>query len=103
MEEINPLQGYALYLLLFTFLKLMIMTLYAFNTFRQQIQYQILWDLGVYVMSRKEGVFKYLLYQIESFYVELTYDSEDNCIIAIRTFSNVSPLESYLNEMDVTI
>jgi hypothetical protein len=40
-----------------------------------------------------DGIHKVLLYQLYAFYVELLYNPNDNCIDALKSFSNTVPLE----------
>jgi hypothetical protein len=41
-----------------------------------------------------DGIIKVLLYQLCAFYVELLYNPNDNCIDALKFFSNTAPLET---------
>jgi len=47
------------------------MTLYQFNALDENEKHQLVWDEGVLLGCSEDSDFKYLLYQIESFYVEL--------------------------------
>jgi len=41
-----------------------------------------------------DGIHKVLRYQLYAFYVELLYNRNDNCIDALKSFSNTGPLET---------
>ena len=49
------------------------MTMYDFQLLPEQRQIEVLYKAGVYIGKRREGVSIILLYQLESFYVEVFY------------------------------
>ena len=73
------------------------MTLYQYNLLSESQQLERLWDEGVFLMYRAELPFKYALYQIDSFYIELKYHAEDNALQGLRTFSSTKQLEPYFD------
>lgn len=78
------------------------MTLYEFNAMNEDGQAKVLWDRGVYLMTLQEGGFKFALYQLDSFYVEVWYHINGNEIIRIRSFSSIGLLEPYLEEIKLS-
>ena len=54
-----------------------------------------------FVVERKENNFSILLYQLQSFYVEVFYFGKENKISRLRSFSSLNQLEPYLNNIDI--
>lgn len=77
------------------------MTLYQFNLLPEHEQYTTLWDPRVFIADRILPDYKYLLYQLDSFYAEIKYDHKGNKIESLRTFVNTSQLESYLEAISI--
>jgi hypothetical protein len=78
------------------------MTLYQFNVLSESEQAATLWEIGIYLTDREDHIFKYALYQLEGFYVEVWYHKEFNAIQRLRSFSSVSQLEPYLKRIDIS-
>ncbi len=79
------------------------MILYHFNSLDEKMQAEAIWEHGVHIADRIEGAFKLILYQIESFYVEVWYNPAENSILKFRSFSSTTPLEPYLEKIDIPI
>lgn len=79
------------------------MTLYQYNQLTRLEQFENLWKKGVFLTNRIELPFKYALYQIDSFYVEVRYDSKENVLMGLRTFSTTNPLEPYLEQIKILL
>lgn len=79
------------------------MTLYQFNSLNEMQQADELWEKGVHIAERPEGDFELLLYQIDSFYVEVWYQRVDNKIKKIRSFSSINALEPYLKNIQIDL
>lgn len=75
------------------------MTLYQFNTLDGMEQAEVLWDIGVHIGERRDEEHKILLYQIDSFYVEVFYHQQYNVIRKIESFSSVEQLALYIEKM----
>ncbi len=75
------------------------MTLYQFKALDEEEQYNTLWNKGVFVAGRITEEHKFLLYQLEAFYIEVKYDGDLNKILGLRSFKNVSQLEPYLKNI----
>ena len=54
-----------------------------------------------FVGDRIEGEKMVLLYQIESFYVEVYYHPMSNEVMKHRSFSSTNQLDSYLKEINI--
>jgi hypothetical protein len=77
------------------------MSLYLFNVLSENEQAETLWEIGVYLTEREDRLFKYALYQIDNFYVEVWYHKEFNAIQRLRSFSSTIQLEPYLKRIDI--
>jgi hypothetical protein len=62
------------------------MTLYPFNLLDEMEQHEALWEHGVMVGDKVEDVHRVVLYQLDSFYVELYYHVEYNVLRKLRSF-----------------
>ena len=58
------------------------------------------WE-GVFLADREDGAFTILLYQIDSFYVEVFYDKEKNELKRFRSFLTLRLLDPYLDQIDI--
>lgn len=77
------------------------MTLNKFDSLGQTQQYEVLLEKAVYLSNRSDNNFSYILYQIESFYVEVKFDLVANDFIMYRAFDDMEELEPYLLEIDL--
>lgn len=77
------------------------MTLYEYKLLKDHDQYQELWQSGEHISERDEDEYRYVLYQMFSFYVELKYDKVENEIVAKKVFSTTTQLEPYLNKINI--
>ncbi|MGN6165323.1 MAG: hypothetical protein ACTHOF_12355 [Flavisolibacter sp.] len=68
----------------------------------KQSKKQMLFNHGVYLAQRPHTGFTILLFQIDSFYVEVYFDTEEEQIGYIRTFTSVDDLEPYLQQVDIS-
>lgn len=77
------------------------MTLMEFQDLTESEQVNTLYREGVYVGKRKQGRFKVLLYQLESFYLEVFYSSYRRHIYKIRCSDSTAMLDPYLEQINV--
>ena len=77
------------------------MGLYEFLTLNKDERASMVWEEGVFLLSRSHANGKVNLYGIDSFYVEVYYNPELNCVEDIRSFQTVQCLEPYLDLMDI--
>ncbi len=75
------------------------MTLYQFLALDEMEQAEAIWE-GVHIAEREDEEHRILLYQIDSFYVEVFYHKEYNIIRRFRSFSSVNLLEPYLSRIN---
>ena len=64
-------------------------------------QTEAIWS-GEFIADRRDEEHNILLYQIDSFYVEVYYHREYNTIRKFRSFSSTAQLEPYLNQIDIS-
>lgn len=76
------------------------MTLYQFNALNDTNQAEAIWE-GTFLAHREVGVFRILLYQIDSFYVEVYYQKEKNVLSHFRSFTTTRLLQPYLDQIDL--
>jgi len=75
------------------------MTFYQFKALSAYKQYQYLRKRGVMIAQRITTAYKFLLYQIDSFYVELKYNLLETKIEVIKCFSDTKDLDPYLGDI----
>jgi hypothetical protein len=61
-------------------------------------QAEAIWE-GVHIADSEDEEHRILLYQIDSFYVEVFYHKEYNVIRRYRPFASVDQLQPYLNKI----
>jgi len=77
------------------------MTFYQFKALSQYKQYEYIKSKGVIIANRITAAYKFLLYQIDSFYVELKYNLFETKIEFIRCFSDTKNLDPYLGDISL--
>jgi len=77
------------------------MTLYQFIAMDEMEQQEAIWE-GTHIGERKDEEHNILLYQIDSFYVEVFYHRELNVIRRYRPFKSVNQLKPYLGQIDIS-
>ncbi len=77
------------------------MTLFDFRNLPDTVQIDILYSEGIYVGKRKHGTSIVVLYQLESFYVEVFYTKYRRYIRNINSFQSTAFLNPYLELIDV--
>ena len=76
-------------------------TLYEFNSLDGLEKIEALGKYGELVAHRFDGDFKFMLYQISDFYVEIKYITEGNVFKELKTFKTTELLEFYLKEINI--
>ncbi len=76
------------------------MTINEFNHLDEMEQAEAIWE-GIFIDNRVENGLVILLYQIDSFYVEVFYHQELNVIRGLRSFTNTNQLEPYLRKINL--
>ena len=77
------------------------MTLFDFQLLSRNEQVSMLYEEGVYIGKRKEGGLTILLYQVDSFYVEVYYRKYRKYIDRIRCSASTVMLDPYLEQINV--
>lgn len=80
------------------------MTLYQFNMLDEAEQLEAIWDKSTKLAEREDAEFLYILYQIESFYIEEKIQKEGNLRRAFKSFASTtsSTLQPYLDQIDLS-
>jgi hypothetical protein len=77
------------------------MTLFEFLQLEPPDQIAILYEQGVYIGKRKLDGRPALLYQVESFYVEVFYLAYRKHVLKVRASASTAILDPYLEQIDV--
>lgn len=77
------------------------MTLYDFQLLPEHEQIETLYQQGVFIGKRKEAFSIILLYQLESFYVEVYYRKYRSYVKKLYCFDSTELLDPYLEQIDV--
>ena len=73
------------------------LTLYQFKQLKESDQYVAVWNEGTLLDARFDNHLRFLLYKIDSFYVEIKYNGATNALEGLKSFVNIRPLIPYLN------
>lgn len=75
------------------------MTLYQFNRLHEFGQLETIWDCGVEIADREDEQYRYVLYQLDAFYVEELWHKRYKVRRSLHAFSsnNLIKLKPYLN------
>lgn len=76
------------------------MTLYQFKSLSDFEQAEAVWN-GTLLAHREDGFFRILLYQVDSFYVEVYYHKAANVLSSFRPFTTTKLLEPYLQDINI--
>ena len=77
------------------------MTNQHFNTLSKQDQQNHLLKDGIFLVEREDGPFRIMLYQMDSFYVEVYFFNLYNKVAFLQSFSDTEALQPYLEQLDV--
>jgi hypothetical protein len=77
------------------------MTFLQFKSLSEYKQYEILKQKGVIIAQRITTAYKFLLYQIDSFYVELKYNLFETKIEDMKCFLDTKGLDPYLGDISL--
>ena len=77
------------------------MTLRDFIAMDEMEQQEAIWE-GIHIADRSDEEHNILLYQIDSFYVEVFYHREYNVIRRYRPFIETEQLKPYLGQIDIS-
>ena len=77
------------------------MTILQFKRLRELKQLKIVHRNGVFLAERYDSQYRYKLYQVEGFYVELIYTYTDNVMRMMDVFDGTASLDPYLDEIHI--
>jgi hypothetical protein len=77
------------------------MRLKEFKYLQKQTKQELLFSNGVYLAGRKDEEYLIFLYDMETFYVEVYYDPEEDMIGYIRAFTSTDDLAPYVKHVDL--
>jgi hypothetical protein len=77
------------------------MTLTEFRNLPDKSQYDILHQESVYIGKRKHGIYTIVLYQVNTFYVEIIYIKYRCKIHRLRCSHSLAFLDPYLSQVNV--
>lgn len=78
------------------------MIIQHFNTLSKQDQQNNLLREGIFLAEREDGPFRIMLYQLDSFYVEVYFFNLYNKVAFLQSFTDTDALEPYLEQLNVT-
>ncbi|GAC1419534.1 MAG: hypothetical protein NVS1B13_21300 [Flavisolibacter sp.] len=77
------------------------MKMLEFKIMDQSDQINLLYKEGTYIGKRKKNNQDLVLYQLDSFYIEITYIEYRRFIQKIRCFSSTSLIDPYLEQINL--
>lgn len=77
------------------------MTLYEFISLDDSLQYDLVWQLGKYVDTVEAQGKIYMLFAIDKFFVEITYNQVTNHILGKNQFEHGQHLDKYLPPIEI--
>lgn len=78
------------------------MTFEQFCSLPKDMQRKVVKHYGVFLFGRTGVGVNVMLYQVESFYVEIFFDEKMSEALRIKGFEDTKLLEPYLRQIDVT-
>lgn len=78
------------------------MTLEDFEDLSSEEQVAVVKENGVLIGEREDGIHYMFLFQVYSFYVEMTYNKSDKELWRIGPFDHPVFLRPYLDQIDIS-
>jgi len=79
------------------------MTLGEFNALSELEQIRSIWHQGTFLMERTDEDGRYVLYQLDAFYIEFAFDTVNNVQKDMFAFAGTGPLDPYLNDIRIPL
>lgn len=79
------------------------MTLFEFKLLTHEDQLDLLYKEGAYIGKRRENGKIILLYQLDSFYVEVFYKKYRYFVSDVKCTDSISCLEPYLEQINIEL
>lgn len=67
------------------------LSFYDFTQLPEEQQYHITFRLATFLEHRISGKYKYVLYRLNNFFVEILYNSATNEVIQLTSYIDVKP------------
>jgi len=77
-------------------------TLFDFQFFSKKEKLEALCEYAVHLCERPHKDLRIVLYQINNFYVEVTYSKLNNTVLEFQSSMNTKLVEPYLKQIDIT-
>jgi hypothetical protein len=77
------------------------MNLFEFQLLEDPEKIDFIYKYGLYIGKRKKGKETLILFQVESFYVELTYNRYRLFVKKFHCFSSTNNLDPYLDQIKI--
>jgi hypothetical protein len=78
------------------------MNFQRFNALNQHNQQKTLLSQGVYIADRTTDDSQALLFALNGFFVEVTYNKEEDEIMNVNSFENTDDLAPYLHDIKLS-
>jgi len=78
------------------------MTLPEFASIKKEQQIETIKKDGCFLYVRNEGSVDVILYQLDSFYVEVFFETALDDKVTIRSFDDTASLDVYLKEINIS-
>ena len=75
------------------------MTIGEFNILNELDQLRAIWHRGVFLAERQDGGTRSVLYQLDAFYIEFSYDVADNVQKEMTVFAGTCALDPWLEDI----
>ena len=66
-------------------------------------QVKAIWHRGVFLAERRDEETRYVLYQLDAFYIEFSYNLSDNVQKEMSAFAGTGPLDPWLENICISI
>jgi hypothetical protein len=77
------------------------MSIQEFKKLRELNQLRMVGSHGVFLAERTDPENRYVLYQLDGFYIEFVYGHPDPCLKAMDAFTGTALLDPYLNDIRI--
>ncbi len=77
------------------------MTCREYKALSEQEQINALTSRGVYLADRKDSKCRYLLYQLDGFYIEIVFGLTGECKQKVNIFQDTGFLDPYLEGINI--
>jgi len=78
------------------------MTIEDFESLDPVAKLFVISDRSVFLARRTDGDFRVSLYQLDGFYVEIYFHTEELMYKRVRSFSGTEELDKYLDSIDIS-